>query len=295
MLYSYAESLLTVFQIDRRKNLRRVLSYLCRGIFRPLAALRWAYTLRCEIDTAIQLIRPRLILKPYRRYINRHFDWNDRTTLILAHYREEPHLFAAEVMERLGCGLTVTFWRHDAEMSGSPIDFRLTLERTSRFDREGELLLSLNVGESGPRIMSAAFSIGYSNEQRSLYVGCIQGGSSEATPAHIKRATRAMFGIRPKNLVLEALCALSTEMRAKQLICSGNRSRVFNSEYVHSDYDAFWKELGGQPGDKDTYVIAGGIPYRDPALVPSRKRAEYRRRRDLLDSLQAAVHLLCLR
>lgn len=286
---AYIESVGLVLRIDRSKRWRRVLVYLLRGLTRPAEALQWAHSLKAHVDAATLAIHPRLVLKPYRRYMNRHLGWKDRTAIIIDHYREEARLISSHVLDRLALGLPVTFWHQDAQL-GSALLF--ALERTDRFDREGELLLSLYTGDRCTRVMSTAFSISRLRGELCLYVGCIQGSSDDSAQTHIREATRVSHGIRPKNLVMDGLAALARSIGANKIVCSGNGARVFQSSSVHADYDAFWKELGGQPGANDLYVLPSAVAHRDPALVASRKRAEYRRRQDLRASVTEAVRTL---
>ena len=142
LFLAYAASVRTVSRIDRRKRVRRVIAYLGRSLVRPHEALKWAYAVACCVEEGIVRLRPRLILKPYRHYVSRAFDWRDRKTLILTHYREEPLLLTPTALEALRTGRMLPVWRYDPEPSLGCGRLVLGLERTSRFDREGELLLS---------------------------------------------------------------------------------------------------------------------------------------------------------
>lgn len=58
---------------------------------------------------------------------------------------------------------------------------------------------------------------------------------------------------------------------------------------MHADYDAFWSSLGGEMTDAGYYALPLTIARKSEADIASKKRAEYRRRYALLDSVVEQV------
>lgn len=58
---------------------------------------------------------------------------------------------------------------------------------------------------------------------------------------------------------------------------------------MHADYDAFWASLGGEKTDGDYFSLPLSIARKSEAEIASKKRAEYRRRYALLDSVVEQV------
>lgn len=55
---------------------------------------------------------------------------------------------------------------------------------------------------------------------------------------------------------------------------------------MHADYDSFWESLSGERTAEGTFRLPMLIARKTMEEIASKKRAEYRRRYDLLDSLQ---------
>lgn len=58
---------------------------------------------------------------------------------------------------------------------------------------------------------------------------------------------------------------------------------------MHADYDAFWESLGGERIKGNYYTLPLAIARKSEAEIASKKRAEYRRRYALLDSVVEQV------
>ena len=56
-----------------------------------------------------------------------------------------------------------------------------------------------------------------------------------------------------------------------------------------ADYDSFWLSLGGQKQDNGHFMLPLAMPRKPMEEIASKKRAEYRRRYALLDSLTQHV------
>lgn len=63
-------------------------------------------------------------------------------------------------------------------------------------------------------------------------------------------------------------------------------------EKIHADYNAFWAAVGGECDKQHFYHIPAKIPRKDMAEIASKKRAEYRRRYLLLDTIEEQMSML---
>jgi uncharacterized protein VirK/YbjX len=67
-----------------------------------------------------------------------------------------------------------------------------------------------------------------------------------------------------------------------------HRSEYFGGSHeakVRLDYDRAWIELGGTRLENGFFDIPVPVRYRDTSEIPSRKRANYRRRYQMVDKL----------
>ena len=60
----------------------------------------------------------------------------------------------------------------------------------------------------------------------------------------------------------------------------------------HADYDAVWVERGGRRVDASHFELPLAVSLRSLDEVPSKKRAQYRRRNEMLQELQGAGPVL---
>jgi len=112
-----------------------------------------------------------------------------------------------------------------------------------------------------------------------LWVGCNKGpGPEPDIPELIKRATKAMQGLRPKALMLHGAQALAAGWGLAGLYGVANQGTVFAGYYnlrdrIKADYDRFWQEYEGQRVTPYVYRLVGAPIAKDLAGVESSKRA----------------------
>jgi uncharacterized protein VirK/YbjX len=89
------------------------------------------------------------------------------------------------------------------------------------------------------------------------------------------------------------LCAALEEKRilaVSDVACVGRSGCFGPGVGVLSSYDRAWTENGGAPGADGFFELAPRPARRALAEVPSRKRAEHRRRFVMLDELADRIH-----
>ncbi|MNQ20083.1 hypothetical protein D3C85_331660 [compost metagenome] len=124
----------------------------------------------------------------------------------------------------------------------------------------------------------------------SLQLGALQGLRSEAGKLAVKEATRALHGCRPKNLMVAALRDFGDFFACNNLFLISNDNRIAlnarRRRHIAADYDLAWQELHALRMRDGNYHLPCA-PYRAPDLagVPSRKRADARRRGELLQDM----------
>ena len=71
-------------------------------------------------------------------------------------------------------------------------------------------------------------------------------------------------------------------------IFRGERYEDKNKKIL-SDYDTFWEAVGGERDNEGYFHIPVAIARKDIAEIASKKRAEYRRRYELMDAIQSQM------
>ena len=166
--------------------------------------------------------------------------------------------------------------------------YRLQLTAIHDSYREGELCLRLT--RDGQPLYLASFLFVPRADGVSLQLGALQGLRSEAGKLAVKEATRALHGCRPKNLMVAALRDFGDFFACNNLFLISNDNRIAlnarRRRHIAADYDLAWQELHALRMRDGNYHLPCA-PYRAPDLagVPSRKRADARRRGELLKDM----------
>ena len=176
---------------------------------------------------------------------------------------------------------------------------RLVLDQPRWFMREGQLVLNLFAGDV--RIYSIAFSFGCEVGDTVAYVGAIQGGNTTGVMADYKDLTKTLHGMRPRDFLVELLRSLCRAAGVKKIYAIAEASRQHRSNYfgraksdvLSLDYDEIWTERGGVRVNDDFFVLAMAPALKPLEEVASKKRAMYRRRYELLETLDVRIALAC--
>ena len=168
---------------------------------------------------------------------------------------------------------------------------RIVIDKAEWFVREGEVVLNLFVVDQ--RLLSVAFTLGMEAGRRVAYVGAIQGSNAPGTLDVFRNVTHALYGMRPRDLLMTALKLLCMEIAVEGMLAVSDAARVHYSSYFGGGrkdklllkYDEVWVEHGGARLESGFFEIPLRMSHREPRDVPTRKRAAYRRRYAMLDKL----------
>ena len=211
--------------------------------------------------------------------VDQHFRMLGGTAAIIAHATFEE----------------VELARLDAEYGG----LRLVLDKAEWFLREGEIVLNLFINDQ--RFYSIAFTLGIDSRQPLIFVGALQGSNSEAAQDIYRDITHALHGMRPRDLLMVALKQLCGELGIRRIWAVSSDNRQHNSPYFgdsHKDkvlvaYNEVWLEHGGTALDNGFFEIPATVRHKDMNDIPTRKRAAYRRRYQMLDKLALDIKSSC--
>jgi uncharacterized protein VirK/YbjX len=172
-------------------------------------------------------------------------------------------------------------------------ELKLVLDKPKWFANEGEVALNLFSG--GERLYSLLFTLGEVDGKRVAYVGALQGSSVVDAVDRYRNITRAAHGMRPRDLLFTAFRMLCLELGVERILAVSDRANVIRSGYfqnvtmMFANLDDIWVEYGGVLGEDGFFEISPQLRLRELDEIPSRKRAMYRRRYDMLHSMQARV------
>jgi uncharacterized protein VirK/YbjX len=183
--------------------------------------------------------------------------------------------------------------RLDEEYAG----LRVVLDKAPWFLREGEVVLNLFINDQ--RFYSIAFTLGTDSGQPLIFVGALQGSNSDTALEVYRKITHALYGMRPRDFLMVALKLLCEEMDVKRIWAISSECRQHVSPYFgnsHKEkvpYNEVWQEHGGTPLDNGFFEIQTAVKQKCMEEIPTRKRATYRRRYQMLDKLALNIKNNC--
>lgn len=234
-------------------------------------------------------LQPRLIHKIYRPWLSKRYCRQRRLAALAGHYRfiVQQGLEDAVLQAARG-GLQLASF---AGKSGA--HYTIELRAVVPMEREGELVLQLLC--QGTLVYSLAFSLVQEGATNQIGIGCIQGPQCGAGLALGREATRDLHGLRPKNLLVRLAGQLGHAWGCAHLVMVGNGNRTvcgksLRQGKVRACYDSLWQELGAHSrADGDWQLPCAALHAPDLELIPSKKRAEVRRRHDLMTEINISM------
>lgn len=174
--------------------------------------------------------------------------------------------------------------------------FTVRLCADAFLDKEGEATLAF-CDHQHTVLAELTFTLCEFNGKSTLFIGGLQGAKAHVPHELIQGATKACHGLFPKRLLVEAAMTLGAAFPVEQIIAVSNATHIYRSWRYRkkkegkllADYDSFWRSIGGQPQDDGNFALPLTMPRKPMEEIASKKRSEYRRRYELLDSLIAQV------
>ncbi len=220
--------------------------------------------------------QPTLPVKTQRQYLTRGLSAGERAGAILHHYAWIDALPDSGLAHLFTSPTPLPLLQFATKEEAS-----YTIYATSavKAEREGETTLCLRAGDN-TLLASLTFSVIAENGRSALVIGGLQGPRRDVGRETIKNATRACYGLFPKRILLEAVFNLAKQSGISALYGVSDEGHVFRAlryrlskgRHLHASYDEFWASLGAKQDNA------------------SKKRAEYRRRFQLLDEIEQAIH-----
>lgn len=175
--------------------------------------------------------------------------------------------------------------------------FTLRLCADAFLDKEGEATLAFCDAEQTV-LAEMTFTLCQVDGTSTLYIGGMQGAKSFVPHEAIQSATKACHGLFPKRLLVEAAMTLGSAIGIQQIVAVSNSTHIYRSWRYRkkkegkllADYDGFWLSLGGERTKEGNFMLPLTIARKPMEEIASKKRAEYRRRFALLDSLVDQVN-----
>lgn len=245
---------------------------------------RW---LRCRGNPALSAemqSSPLVYRAIHRPYVNKNWNLAQRLQAIDQHYL--TLLDRAALLD-----IADTQYFDLLRLGPEYLDLRIVIDRPRWLRGEGELSVSLFHQEH--RIYSAMFLIVGEPDYRRLVIGAFQGWGNAGAREIYVRLTRALHGMRPRDLLVNILKMVAANVGCIEIwgiadaYHRGAHALVRCGKNV--SYDEVWAEHGGKQNSQGFFVMTAELRLKECAEVPSKKRAQYRRRRELIEDMQSRI------
>jgi len=222
-------------------------------------------------------------------YIHKDWSFDKKCTVIKSHYFEVskiPNLY-------INAGES----REIVDLNYISKDLKVIIDRGIWFRREGELVLNLYIDKV--RIYSVVFSLGRKDNEKIILIGGIQGVTIENIMNIYKELTKALYGMRPRDFLLNILKILSVQLEIHEILAISNKNRHHNHNYFKSkklentsiNYDMIWEEHGGKKNTDGFYYMKSSLNLKPIDKIVSKKRSMYRKRYALLDEIATEISI----
>lgn len=261
-----------------------------RSLLMPRLSREWMHELSqwSNLDTLLTR-QPRLPVRLQRPYLAVNFSRHQVLDALRYHYTLLSAAMSSEELSTYLNTQALPLAKIEGK-NGEIFTFELTMQ--VNLDKEGDSTILMR-NSDGDVLAEMTFSILAYENKRTLFIGGLQGGKSNLPHEAIQGATKACHGLFPKRLVMEAVCRFAERLQVEQILAVSNDVHIFRGERyqdknkkILSDYNSFWEAVGGECDKQGYFHIPLNIARKDESEIASKKRAEYRRRYQLLDTMQ---------
>lgn len=264
--------------------------------------LRWPSVERC-ITSMHQLgidlgahYSIEISLRPMRPYLCRGFTVASRARCVLSHFHWLHTTLRPEVSRSLCQHHSVSI---PLDVAGCP-GVELMLRQSASQSREGEL--SLDLYHQQRRLMSATFSVVdgraaalHPGTPSTMLVAGFQG--VRGTEQEMRELGASLQKLRPSALLICALQGLCAGWQLPAPLAVSRQCHVYASyarkRSIQLDYDSIWSEAGSDRIASSYWQLPASPLIRTDDQVPSKHRAQHRRRSALkltfFDACRAAA------
>lgn len=224
---------------------------------------------------------PSLCSKIHRPYLTNYLNNSDKVKAIIKAYNVLDKRFSERLLKILYREGRLELCTFEGK---SGTGYKLSLNLYTAYEKEGEFTLVCYTSEDKPL---AKLTFGFLEDR--IIIGGLQGLEKGEDPSLIKEATKDMYGVFPKRLVLEILYLLFPEYK---IVGVGREKHIYFSTYyrkkkeekVHANYDEFWESLDGEERD-GMWLLPERLERKSVEEIPSKKRSLYQNRFNLLDEI----------
>ena len=288
-----------IYRLNNPREAHRFAVFLARCCLHPQRMKRLEkFFNQSEVLKKIAEVYPFVYEQPTRAFFYHKSTFDERMTLVTDHMKFLTENLREDFLINVYAENFFELWK-------MPID-----------DELGDLHLGFYVkpGQRKESLMSIMFQLddetpiyqilfwiaradllNFGGDGCAMWIGAMQGPNVDDAKEIIKIITKKTHAYRTKNLILYAAQSLARALGLQKIFAVTNAGYYANNHIrrdrkLKTSFSDFWEECGGHLTSDERFFSLPLIETRKSFdEIPTRKRAVYRRRFELLDSLDAAV------
>ena len=241
--------------------------------------------LQAQPGLPCRMHRPWLTVNMERQHALESLSWHYQTMI-----RQLPATLLQGYLSKQGATLLTLTGKDEQH-------FTVRLCADAFMDKEGEATLVF-CDDQNTVLAEITFTLCPLAGKSTLFIGGLQGAKAHVPHERIQKATKACHGLFPKRLLVETAMTLGAAFPVEQIVAVSNDTHIYRSWRYRkkkegkllADYDSFWLSLGGEKQESGNFMLPLVMPRKPMEEIASKKRSEYRRRYELLDSLIQQVN-----
>lgn len=281
-----------IYDISKSREFRRYVIFRVRCILNRRRMKRlWDYFHSASVLVKISDVYPFVYEQPQRAFFYHRSTFEERAALVEAHFAFLTEHIREDVLLDWYQEKNYLLWKGPS-LDNEELALMLYYEAGQR--KEG--LLSVMLRLSTKPLYQIIFWIAPNKAGRpSMWIGAMQGPNMDNAREIVKQTTKLCHAYRTKNLILYAAQAVARSLGLSHIYAVTNEGYYTNNHVridkkLKTDFSDFWREAGGRETEDKRFDELPLVETRKTMEeVPTRKRAVYRRRFEMLDELDAIV------
>ena len=281
-----------IYDISKSREFRRYVIFRVRCILNRRRMKRlWDYFHSASVLVKISDVYPFVYEQPQRAFFYHRSTFEERAALVEAHFAFLTEQIREDVLLDWYQEKNYLLWKGPS-LDNEELALMLYYEAGQR--KEG--LLSVMLRLSTKPLYQIIFWIAPNKAgQPSMWIGAMQGPNMDNAREIVKQTTKLCHAYRTKNLILYAAQAVARSLGLSHIYAVTNEGYYTNNHVridkkLKTDFSDFWREAGGRETEDNRFDELPLVETRKTMEeVPTRKRAVYRRRFEMLDELDATV------
>ena len=263
--------------------------FLIRTCLHPRISLDWYSFLHQSYLRNAAQSNPFLLDAIHRPFFDRLVPISKRLSLMQNHFHLCEVFFGKVIAREMLDGKALEI----AKIKGKNAEqFSLALFWGCAYKREGGLTLGLFLQDT--LLQCLTFSFDLQNNRIVMKVGGIQASNQDSQDL-IRSATKGLYGIQPRLLLIEALRCLAREFNSVSIECVAKKNHIYQawrykfSKNIKAEYDQLWLTAGGTQNTHGNFILPLFIAEKPLSSRPSNKRSEYRAREIITQTMRAEI------